>query len=161
MDEGEAATKSISDDSKEMVTILTSMDAATVLASGVVDVPTGSGSIPTASTPAEEQVSTGSDMVPTASPLFAIATMVTPYRRRKGKEVIVKDFRGMPFEEVEAKFNSVWKQMEDFIPMGSKEEAEMIKMKGLSLEQESAKKQKTSEEVPEEAMSPEEVLEEK
>nr|GFB77881.1 hypothetical protein [Tanacetum cinerariifolium] len=84
MDEGEAATERISDDSKEMATVLTSMDATTVLASGVVDVPTGIGSIPTASTPAEEQVSTGSDMVPTASPLFAIATMVTPYRRRKG-----------------------------------------------------------------------------
>nr|GEV68389.1 RNA-directed DNA polymerase, eukaryota [Tanacetum cinerariifolium] len=51
--------------------------------------------------------------------------------------------------------------MEDFIPMGSKEEAERIKRKGLNLKQESAKKQKTSEEVPEEAMSPEEVPEEK
>nr|GEY76501.1 putative ribonuclease H-like domain-containing protein [Tanacetum cinerariifolium] len=40
-----------------------------------------------------------------------------------------KDFRGMTFEEVEAKFNSVWKQMEDFIPMGSKEEAAKIKRK--------------------------------
>nr|GFB20166.1 hypothetical protein [Tanacetum cinerariifolium] len=67
----------------------------------------------------------------------------------------------MIFEKVEAKFNSVWKQMEDFIPMGSKEEAERIKRKGLKLEQESAKKQKTSEQVPEEAMSPEEVPEEK
>nr|GEW34226.1 hypothetical protein [Tanacetum cinerariifolium] len=56
----------------------------------------------------------------------------------------VKDFRGMTFKEVETKFNSVWKQMEDFIPMGSKEEAERIKRKGLSLEQESGKKQKTS-----------------
>nr|GEZ13359.1 hypothetical protein [Tanacetum cinerariifolium]GEZ35133.1 hypothetical protein [Tanacetum cinerariifolium] len=67
----------------------------------------------------------------------------------------------MTFEEVEAKFNSVWKQMEDFIPMGSKEEAERIKRKGLSLEQESGKKQKTSEEVTEEAKSPDEVPEEK
>nr|GEV27113.1 hypothetical protein [Tanacetum cinerariifolium] len=296
MDEGEAATERISDDSEEMVTILTSMNAATVLASEVVDVPNGSGSIPTASTPAKEKVPTGSDVVPTgsdvvptASPVFATATVVTPYRRKKGKEVMVesetlkkqkvqeqidaqvakeleeqlkredqrrseqiardaeiarihdeeelqimidglnrnnetvakylqeyhqfalelpietrielitdlvkyqykyaniykcqsqqrkpmtkkqkrdyymvviknnlgwkvKDFRGMTFEEVEAKFNSVWKQMEDFIPMGSKEEAERIKRKGLNLEQESAKKQKTSEEVPEEAMSPE------
>nr|GFD22049.1 hypothetical protein [Tanacetum cinerariifolium] len=71
----------------------------------------------------------------------------------------VKDFRGMTFEEVEAKFNSVWKQMEDFIPMGSKEEAERIKRKGLSLEQESAKKPKTSEEVTEEAKSSDEVPE--
>nr|GEY94024.1 hypothetical protein [Tanacetum cinerariifolium] len=62
----------------------------TVLARGVVDVPTGSGSIPTASTPAEEQVPTGSDVVPTASPVFATATVVTPYRRRKGREVMVE-----------------------------------------------------------------------
>nr|GEU62785.1 hypothetical protein [Tanacetum cinerariifolium] len=63
----------------------------------------------------------------------------------------------MNFEEVEAKFNSVWKQIEDFIPMGSKEEAERIKRKGLSLEQESAKKFKPSKEVTEEAKSPDEV----
>nr|GEU46900.1 hypothetical protein [Tanacetum cinerariifolium] len=295
MDEKEAATERISDDSEEIATVLTSIDAATILESGVVDVPIGSGSIPTASTPTEEQVPTGSDVVPTASPVFANATVVTPYRRRKGKEVMeesetlkkqkvqeqidaqvareleeqlergdqrrseqiardaeigrihaeeelqimidgldrinetvakylqeyhqfaseliigkridlitdlvkyqvnylkiykyqsqqrkpmtkkqkrdyymavnrnnlwwkVKDFRGMTFEEVEAKLNLVWKQMEDFIPMGSKEEAERIKRKGLNLEQQSAKKQKTSEEVLEEAMSPEEFPEEK
>nr|GFB20165.1 hypothetical protein [Tanacetum cinerariifolium] len=90
MDEEEADTERISDDSEEMATVLTSMDATTVLASGVVDVPTGSGSIPTATTPTEEQVPTGSDVVPTASLVFATATMVTPYRRRKGKEVMVK-----------------------------------------------------------------------
>nr|GEY45344.1 hypothetical protein [Tanacetum cinerariifolium] len=90
MDEGEAATERISDDSEEMVTVLAFMDVATVLASGVVDVPTGSGSIPTASTPAEEQVPTGSDVVPTASLVFATATVVTPYRIRKGKEVMVE-----------------------------------------------------------------------
>nr|GEU41354.1 hypothetical protein [Tanacetum cinerariifolium] len=96
-------------------------------------------SIPTASTPVKEQVPTGSDVVPTASLVFATATVVTPYRRRKGKEVM----------------------MEDFIPMGSKEEAKRIKRKGLNLEQESAKKQKTSEEVSEEALSPKEVPKEK
>nr|GEX20012.1 hypothetical protein [Tanacetum cinerariifolium] len=56
--------------------------------------------------------------------------------------------------------NLGWK-MEDFIPMGSKEDAERIKRKGLSLEQESTKKQKTSDEVTEEAKSPDEVPEEK
>nr|GEV36366.1 hypothetical protein [Tanacetum cinerariifolium] len=45
--------------------------------------------------------------------------------------------------------------------MGSKEEAERIKRKGLNLEHESAKKQKTSEEVPEKVKSPEEIPEEK
>nr|GFB05618.1 hypothetical protein [Tanacetum cinerariifolium] len=48
MDEGEAAAKRVSDDTEEMETILTSIDVATILASGVVEVPTGSGSIPTA-----------------------------------------------------------------------------------------------------------------
>nr|GFB00415.1 hypothetical protein [Tanacetum cinerariifolium] len=90
IDKGEAATKRISDDSEEMATVLTSMDAAIVLASGVVDVLTGSGSIPTASTPAKEQVPTGSDVVSTASPVFATTTVVTPYSRRKGKKVMVE-----------------------------------------------------------------------
>nr|GEW50725.1 hypothetical protein [Tanacetum cinerariifolium] len=36
----------------------------------------------------------------------------------------VKDLRGMTFEEIEAKFTTVWKQIKKFIPMGSKEEAE-------------------------------------
>nr|GEX35467.1 hypothetical protein [Tanacetum cinerariifolium] len=213
-----------------------------------------SGSIPTASTPAEGSVPTGSKEVPTASPVFATATVVTPYRRRKGKEVmvesetlkkqkfqeqidaqiarelkeqlekedqrrveqiardaeitrihakkelqsmidgldnnnetrakyleeyrqfssellmerrielisdLVKDFKGMTFEEVKAKFNSVYKQMEDFIPMGSNEEAERIKRKGINLEQESAKKQKSSEEITKEVKSSDEVPEEK
>nr|GFC29952.1 hypothetical protein [Tanacetum cinerariifolium] len=48
MDEGEAATKRISDDTKEMVIVLTSIDAVTVLAGGINDVSTGNGSIPTA-----------------------------------------------------------------------------------------------------------------
>nr|GEX37585.1 putative reverse transcriptase domain-containing protein [Tanacetum cinerariifolium] len=162
--------------------------------------------------------------VPTASPVFATATVVTPYRRRKGKEIIVESetpkkkkvardaeiarihaeeelqsmidgldmsnetvakylqeyqqfalelplerrielisdlVRGMTFEEIKEKFTTIWKQLKDFIPIGSKEEAERLKMKGLSLEQESVKKLKTSEEVPEEAKSPDEVPEEK
>nr|GFA65811.1 hypothetical protein [Tanacetum cinerariifolium] len=73
----------------------------------------------------------------------------------------VKDFKGMTFKEVEAKFNSVCKQMEDFIPMGSKEEAERIKRKGINLEQESAKKQNSSEEITEEVKSSDEVPKEK
>nr|GEZ99223.1 hypothetical protein [Tanacetum cinerariifolium] len=67
----------------------------------------------------------------------------------------------MTFEEIKAKFTTVWKQLEDFIPMGSNKEAERLKWKGLRLEQESIKKLKTSEEVAEEAKSPDEVPEEK
>nr|GEY63289.1 xylulose kinase-1 [Tanacetum cinerariifolium] len=54
------------------------------ITSGAAEVPTGSGSIPTAGPPAVE-VPTGSDVVPTASLVFATATVITPYRRRKGK----------------------------------------------------------------------------
>nr|GEX06388.1 RNA-directed DNA polymerase, eukaryota, reverse transcriptase zinc-binding domain protein [Tanacetum cinerariifolium] len=60
-----------------------------------------------------------------------------------------KDFKGMTFEEIEVKFVEVWKQVEDFIPMGSKEESERLKRKGLNLEKEQVKKQKSSEEPPE------------
>nr|GEX14603.1 hypothetical protein [Tanacetum cinerariifolium] len=210
LDEGEAAAERTSDDIEEMATVLTSMDAATVLASRAAKVPTGSGSIPTAGPPAAE-VPTGSDVVPTANLVFATATVVIPYRRRKGKEredqrrseqiardaeiarIHAKEELQIMIDglirnnEIVAKYLHEYHQfaseipierrielisdlvmyqdnyakIEDFIPMGSKEEAERIKRKGLSLEQESAKKQKTSEEVTEEAKSPDEVLEEK
>nr|GEZ03496.1 hypothetical protein [Tanacetum cinerariifolium] len=181
-------------------------EEATVLAGGI-DVPTGSYSISIAGLKVVD-IHTGSDVVPTASPIVATATVVTPYSRRKGKEVMVesdtlkkqrdaevarihaeeelqgmidsldrtnetiakylnnlgwkvKDFKGMTFEEIEAKFVAVWKLVKDFIPMGSKEEAERLKRKGFNLEQEKAKKQKTSEEVPDKEKSPEEIPEEK
>nr|GFC39371.1 hypothetical protein [Tanacetum cinerariifolium] len=74
--EGEAAAERISNDSEEVARVLTSMNAATVLAGGI-DVPTGSGSIPTVGPPATI-ISIGSEVGPTAS------LIVT---RRKGKEV--------------------------------------------------------------------------
>nr|GEY93336.1 hypothetical protein [Tanacetum cinerariifolium] len=40
--------------------------------------------------PPATEVPTSSDVVPTASPVFATATVVTPYRRRKGKKVMVE-----------------------------------------------------------------------
>nr|GEY93516.1 hypothetical protein [Tanacetum cinerariifolium] len=73
----------------------------------------------------------------------------------------VKDFKGLSFEEIEAKFAEVWKQVEDFIHMGSKEEAERLKRKCLNLEQEHVKKQKLSEEALEIEKSTEEITEEK
>nr|GFB11918.1 hypothetical protein [Tanacetum cinerariifolium] len=79
INEGEVATERISNDSEEIARVLTSMDAATVLAGGI-DVPTGSGFIPTAGPPATV-ISTDSEVGPTAS------TIVT---RRKGKEVMVE-----------------------------------------------------------------------
>nr|GFD16653.1 hypothetical protein [Tanacetum cinerariifolium] len=58
INEGEAAAERISNDLEEVARVLTSMDAATVLAWGI-DVPTGSGFIPTAGPPATV-ISTGS-----------------------------------------------------------------------------------------------------
>nr|GEZ85366.1 hypothetical protein [Tanacetum cinerariifolium] len=219
INEGEAATERISNDSEEIARVLTSMDAATILAGGI-DVSTGSGVIPTAGPPANV-ISTGSEVGLTASPIVT---------RRKGKEVMVdsdtpkkkklqeqidaqvareleeqqekenmrmnkqiardaevarihaeeelqgmidsldksnettakfKDFKGMTFEEIEAKFAEVWKQVEDFIPIGSKEETERLKRKGLNLEKEQVKKQKSSEEAPEIETSTQEFTEEK
>nr|GFB79198.1 hypothetical protein [Tanacetum cinerariifolium] len=281
---GEAAAERISNDSKEVARVLTSMDAATVLAGGI-DIPTGSGSIPTDGPPATI-ISTGSEVGPTANPIVT---------RRKGKEVMVesdtpkkkklqeqidaqvareleeqqekesmrmneqiardaevarihveeelqrmidsldksnetiakylqeyqdfaselplekrielisdlvkyqdnyskvykfqsqqkrtmtkkqkreyymaviksnlgwrfKDFKCMTFEEIEAKFAKVWKQVENFIPMGSKEETERLKRKSLNLEKELVKKQKSSEEAPEIETPTEEFTEEK
>nr|GEZ04855.1 hypothetical protein [Tanacetum cinerariifolium] len=160
LDEGEAAVERVSDDSEEMETVLTSMDAATVLASGVAEVHTGSGSIPTVS-PLATGVATGSAVVPTASPIFATATESTQYTRRKGKETMAgwkaKHFKGMTLEEIKENFELVWKQLHDFVPIGSKEEAKRFKRKGTRFKQESIKKLKTSEEVPEEVKSPDEV----
>nr|GFA68124.1 hypothetical protein [Tanacetum cinerariifolium] len=82
INEGEAAAERISNDSEEIARVLTSMDAAIVLVGGI-DVPSGSGSIPTAGPPATV-ISTGSEVGPTASPI------VTSYSRRKGKEVMVE-----------------------------------------------------------------------
>nr|GEZ00383.1 ribonuclease H-like domain-containing protein [Tanacetum cinerariifolium] len=239
LDVGEEAAKRVSDDTEEMATVLTSMDAATVLLSGVAEVPTGSGSIPTAGPPATgvptdsdvvptagppaTGVPTGSDVVPTACLIFATAPIVTPYTRRKGKETMeyhqfaielpierrielisdlvryqynyakvhkypsqqrkpltkkqqkefytlvlrnqagwkAKHFKGMTLEEIKENFDPVWKQIHDFISIGSKEEAERFKRKRIRFKQESTKKLKTSEEVPEEVKSPDEVHEEK
>nr|GEW75012.1 hypothetical protein [Tanacetum cinerariifolium] len=77
--EEEAPAEKISTDSEEIARVLTSIDAATVLA-GETNVPTASGSIPTAGPPATI-VSTGSEVGPTASPII---------RRRKGKEILVE-----------------------------------------------------------------------
>nr|GEV39784.1 ribonuclease H-like domain-containing protein [Tanacetum cinerariifolium] len=61
-----------------------------------------------------------------------------------------KHFSGMTLEEIKEKFIRVWKQLEDFVPMSSKEKGEIVKRKGLKLDQGSAKRMKTSEDVYEE-----------
>nr|GEY72140.1 reverse transcriptase domain-containing protein [Tanacetum cinerariifolium] len=163
-----------SNDTEELVNVLTSLDAASILTSGVQVA-----SVSPAAEVATVSVPTGSGMVPTASPIFTTASIVTPYARRKDHYAKVlkyqaqqskplskkqqrefhmsvlkshsgwktKHFKGMSLKEIREKFILVWKQIEDFVPMASKEEGERFKRKGLRLEQDSAKKMKTSEEV--------------
>nr|GFC87215.1 hypothetical protein [Tanacetum cinerariifolium] len=74
-----------------MVNVLTSLDASSILTSGVqVSIPHAAevatvsippaGEIPTVSVP------TGSGVVPTASPIFTTATVATPCSRRKARD---------------------------------------------------------------------------
>nr|GEU95125.1 hypothetical protein [Tanacetum cinerariifolium] len=229
INEGEATVERISNDLEEIARVLTSMDAATVLAGGI-DVPTSSGSIPTVGPPAAD-ISTSSEVAPNAKSdtpkkkklqeqieaqvareleeqqekedmrmneqiakdaevvrihaeeklhgmidsLHKLNETIAKYLQEyqdfaselpleKRIELIrwkVKDFKGLSFEEIEAKFAEVWKQVEDFIPMGSKEEAKRLKRKGFNLEQEHVKKQKSSEEAPEMEKSTKEITKEK
>nr|GEX15758.1 hypothetical protein [Tanacetum cinerariifolium] len=213
LDEREASVERVSDDTKEMATVLTSMDATTALASRVAEVPTGSRSIPTAGPPAAK-VPTGSDVVPTDGLIFAIATVVTPHIRRKGKEtMIARDAeiaRIHAEEELQimidgldrsnetvAKYLQEYHQFAIELPLERRIDliSDLIKYQdnyakvhkfqtqqrklwskkqkrdyymaiirsnlGMRFEQESVKKLKTSEEVPEEVKIPDEVPEEK
>nr|GFD22490.1 hypothetical protein [Tanacetum cinerariifolium] len=74
-----------SNDTEELVNVLTSLDAASILTSGVQVA-----SVSPAAEVATVSVPTGSGMVPTASPIFTTASVVTPYARRKGKERMVE-----------------------------------------------------------------------
>nr|GEV09881.1 hypothetical protein [Tanacetum cinerariifolium] len=166
LDVGEEAAKRVSDDTAEMATVLTSMDAATVLASGVTEVPTASGSIPTASPPATG-VPTGSDVVPTVeiARIHAeeeLQIMIDGLDRNN--ETVAKYLQEyhqfateLPIERRIELISDLVRYQDNY----AKEEAERFKRKGLRFEQESAKKLKTSEEVPEEVKSPDEVPEEK
>nr|GEW32979.1 putative reverse transcriptase, RNA-dependent DNA polymerase [Tanacetum cinerariifolium] len=58
--------------------------------------------------------------------------------------------QGITLVEIREKFIPIWNQIKDFVPMALKEEGEKVKRKGLKLEQGSAKKIKTSEDVSEE-----------
>nr|GFA38031.1 leucine-rich repeat protein [Tanacetum cinerariifolium] len=232
INEGDAAAERINNDLEDIARVLTSMDAAIVLAGGI-DVPTSSGSIPTAG-PSATVISIGSEVGPTASLIVGptASQIVTSYSRRKGKEVMVEsdtpkkqrlqeqidaqvardleeqqkredmrmneqiardaevarihakeELQGMidrldrsnetmakylqeyqdfaselPFEK---RIELISDQVEDFIPMGSKEEAERLKRKGFNLEQEHVKKQKSSEQAHEMEKSIEEITKEK
>nr|GEY90581.1 hypothetical protein [Tanacetum cinerariifolium] len=173
LDEGEEAAEKGSNDTEEMINVLTSMDATTFLSSRVAEVPIGSDVVPTAGLPATG-VPTDSDVIPTAGLTFATATVTQqrkPLTKKQQREFYTsvlrnqagwkaRDFKGMTLEDIKENFDPVWKQIHDFIPIGSKEEAERFKRKGIRFEQESLKKLKTSEELKETEEVPEDKLKE-
>nr|GEY98597.1 reverse transcriptase domain-containing protein [Tanacetum cinerariifolium] len=197
LDEGEEAAEKGSNDTEEMVNVLTSLDAATVLSSGVAEVPTGSGSIPTAEEemardaqrmneqiardaeiarihaeeelqmlidrldknnetvakylqeyyqfaaelPIERRIELISDLVKYQDNYAKVLKFQTqqrkPLSRKQQKDFYMlvlrshagwkaKHFKGMTLKEIKEMFDPVWKQMQDFIPMGSKEEGERL-----------------------------------
>nr|GEX17668.1 hypothetical protein [Tanacetum cinerariifolium] len=183
INEGEAAAERINNDSEEIARVLTSIDAATVLAGGI----DGKEVIVESDTPMKQRLQEQIDaqvarelkeqqekedmrmneqMARDAevARIYVeeelqgmIDSLDRPMTKKQKRDYYMamirnnlgwkaKDFKGMTFEEIEAKFAEVWKQVEDFIPMGSKKEAERLKRKGLDLEQEHVKKQKLSEE---------------
>nr|GEX75757.1 hypothetical protein [Tanacetum cinerariifolium] len=79
------STERGSNDTKELVNVLTSLDAANILTSGVQAV-----SVSPAAKVFNVGVPTGSGLVPTVSAIFTTTSVVTPYSRRKGKEKMMK-----------------------------------------------------------------------
>nr|GEY71349.1 hypothetical protein [Tanacetum cinerariifolium] len=73
------STERGSNDTKELVNVLTSLDVANILTSGGVQVV----SVPLAAEVSTISVPTSSGMVPIASPIFTTASVVTPYSRQK------------------------------------------------------------------------------
>nr|GEX30676.1 ribonuclease H-like domain-containing protein [Tanacetum cinerariifolium] len=212
----ERSTALRSNDTEEMVNVLSAMEAANILTSGVAAV-----SVSPVAAATTVGVPTIIGLVPNVSAIFTTTSVVTPYSRRP-REIFAKDkarkkwwnmmyqrrksfknslmlmllhakeelkmmiegldrshemiakhlheyeqvvadlsigekielinelVTGMTLEEIKKKFIPVWKQIEDFVPMSSKEEGERMKRKGLRLYQGSAKKMKTSEDVFEE-----------
>nr|GEV47044.1 integrase, catalytic region, zinc finger, CCHC-type, peptidase aspartic, catalytic [Tanacetum cinerariifolium] len=81
----EKSTERGSNDTEELVNILTSMDAVNILTSGVQAV-----SVPPVAEVSTIGVPTSSGLVPTVSVIFTTASVVTPYSRRP-KEISAKD----------------------------------------------------------------------
>nr|GEW90519.1 synaptobrevin, longin-like domain protein [Tanacetum cinerariifolium] len=158
LDVGEEAVERVSDDTEEMVTVLTSMDATK---STLYIKRKGKETMVESETPKKKKVQEQIDA--------HVARELEEKMEREDQrmsEQITRDaeaeYDQIPEDlSIGERIELISDLIEDFIPMGSKEEAERLKRKGLRLEQESAKKVKTSEEVPEEVKLPEEVPKEK
>nr|GEZ10202.1 hypothetical protein [Tanacetum cinerariifolium] len=194
--EGEAPAERISNDSEEIARVLTSIDAATILA-GEANVPTGSGFIPTAEQQEREDVRINEQIARDAEVARihaeeeilcmidsldksneTVAKYLQEYQQfasdlslEKKIELISNLVKYQEHYAKVYKFQSQQRKLMSkkqkrvlygyFTPMGSKEEAEIAKRKGIILEKEQIKKQKSSEEAPESKTPTEEVSEDK
>nr|GFA99583.1 hypothetical protein [Tanacetum cinerariifolium] len=156
LDEGEEVAEKGSNDTEEMINVLTSMDASTVLSSEVAEVPTSSGSILTASPPAAE-VPIGSDVVPTAeiARIHAeeeLQIMIDGLDR--SNETVAKYLQEYHHFATELPFERRIELISDLV------RGKRFKRKGIRFEQESVKNLKTSEEVKASEEVPEEKVKE-
>nr|GEY25568.1 hypothetical protein [Tanacetum cinerariifolium] len=163
LDEGTEATERVNDDTEEMATVLTSMDATSILTSGGVQVVPIVAEVATATIARDVEIArihAEKVLQMLIDGLNRNNETVTKKQQKEFYILVLKShagwkerhFKGMTLEEIKEKFDLVWKQFQDFIPIGSKEEPERFKRKGVRLEQYSFKKLKTSEEVPKEKL---------
>nr|GEX29987.1 hypothetical protein [Tanacetum cinerariifolium] len=127
-------------DTKEMVNVLSSMEAANILTNGVATV-----SVPPVARVLNVGVPTVSGLVPTVSAIFTTASMVTPYSRRprrmlaKDKEELKMLINGLDRRnEVIAKHLQEYEQSEAELTIGEKIELinELTKhFRGMKLEE--------------------------
>nr|GFA71626.1 hypothetical protein [Tanacetum cinerariifolium] len=167
INEGEAAAERVSDDSEELARVLTSMDAARVLAGGI-DVPTGSGSIPTAGPPAAD-ISTCSERLQEQIDAQVARELEEQQEKEdmRMNEQIARDaeeeLQGM-IDSLDRTNDTIAKYMQedqDFtleLPLEKRIEliSDLVKY-----QENYSKKQKTSEEAPKIEKSTEEIPEEK
>nr|GEY52619.1 hypothetical protein [Tanacetum cinerariifolium] len=122
LDEKEVAAKRVSDDTEEMAAVLITMDAASVLSSGGVQV------VPTAApvAPANVSISTGSGVVPTAKKMVETHT---PKKKKRLQEQIDIQFARELEEELEKeaqRMNAQIARDEEIIKIHAEEELQQM-----------------------------------
>nr|GEW10237.1 hypothetical protein [Tanacetum cinerariifolium] len=163
-----------SNDTEEMVNVLSLIEVANILTSGVAAASVSpvagvsAAGVPTNIEQAEADLTVG-EKIELINKLVKYqdhhvkilkyqAQQSKPLSKKEQKEFYMsvlrshagwksRHFKGMALEEIKEKFIPIWKQLEDFVPMSSKEEGERVKRQGLKIEQGSSKRMKTSEDV--------------
>nr|GEU53957.1 hypothetical protein [Tanacetum cinerariifolium] len=140
------STKLGSNDTEEMVNVLSSMEATNILSSGDIAASVSPADVfPTAGVP------TASGSFPTGSAIFTTASVVAremeeefDRENQRLSEKLAKDYeiaRIHAEEELKMIIEGLYR---NFVPMSSKEESERLKRQGLKIDQGSSKRVKIS-----------------